>query len=269
MMERVFKSATIPVPQRMPPSASIAVLLIICTMCLAFVMPAAKTYALAVMSLLLLLTAVCRYFYAVHLSLFAFLLFLTAQFDAAAGSWPLNLLIPLAVYSVTVSLVPGLRKSLNWLKRGNSDSRVILLVIVTVVFSAAALAGWVRLARPDLSRHAALLPEMPLWLYPLAGAGFAFLNSLMEEAVFRGIVMEALDSAFGAGFMSTGLQAASFAAFHYLAGFPNGVWGFLMVFVYGVALGTIRRMSKGMLAPMSAHFAADITIFALLIFSFP
>jgi membrane protease YdiL (CAAX protease family) len=36
-----------------------------------------------------------------------------------------------------------------------------------------------------------------LWCYPLVGLGFAVLNAAMEEAVFRGIVMDALDRSLG------------------------------------------------------------------------
>jgi membrane protease YdiL (CAAX protease family) len=88
----------------------------------------------------------------------------------------------------------------------------------------------------------------------------------MEEAIFRGIMMEALDSALGAGYCSIGIQAIPFAALHYIAGFPNGVLGFIMVLIYGVMLGAIRRLSKGILAPLVAHIAADSTIFSILVF---
>ncbi|HYX72145.1 MAG TPA: CPBP family glutamic-type intramembrane protease, partial [Nitrososphaera sp.] len=60
------------------------------------------------------------------------------------------------------------------------------------------------------------------------------------------------------------IQAGSFAAFHYLAGFPNGVFGLAMVFVYGFMLGVLRRRSRGLLAPWIAHVLADIVIFAIL-----
>jgi len=88
----------------------------------------------------------------------------------------------------------------------------------------------------------------------------------MEEAVFRGVVMEAVDSALGPGSWSVVLQAAPFAAFHYQAGFPNGTSGLAMTFMYGIMLGVIRRISRGMLAPLIAHILADITIFSILIF---
>ena len=126
------------------------------------------------------------------------------------------------------------------------------------------MVAWVLIEKPDLDHHIALIPEMPVWLYPLAAVGFAFLNAATEEAVFRGIMMEALDSAMGDGLWSVAAQAVSFAALHYVAGFPNGVSGFVMTLLYGFMLGIVRRRSKGMLAPWVAHVAADIVIFATL-----
>jgi membrane protease YdiL (CAAX protease family) len=108
------------------------------------------------------------------------------------------------------------------------------------------------------------LPEVPLWVFPLLALGFALTNAAMEEIIFRGIMMEALDNAFGAGHLSNVIQAFSFGAVHYQSGFPNGVCGFVMVFVYGLMLGILRRQSRGILAPWMTHIAADITIFMIL-----
>lgn len=109
-----------------------------------------------------------------------------------------------------------------------------------------------------------MIPKMPGWLLPLACLGFAIVNAAMEEIAFRGIMMQAVDSALGAGNLTIGIQAGSFASFHYLTGFPYGFWGFAMVFVFGFMLGVLRLRSRGMLAPWIAHVLADITIFVIL-----
>jgi hypothetical protein len=90
----------------------------------------------------------------------------------------------------------------------------------------------------------------------------------MEEAVFRGVVMDALERALGDGHASVGIQAILFGAYHYLAGFPNGASGLLLTLIYGILLGILRRLSGGMLAPLMAHIAADLTIFAVLLVYF-
>jgi hypothetical protein len=89
-------------------------------------------------------------------------------------------------------------------------------------------------------------------------------NAAMEEVVFRGIIMQALDSALGVSNLTLVIQAGLFGSFHYLAGFPHGFGGFAMVFVYGFMLGVLRRRSQGVLAPWIAHVLADVTIFAIL-----
>lgn len=62
-----------------------------------------------------------------------------------------------------------------------------------------------------------------------------------------------------------GNQGASFCRITLFDWFPSGVLDFFLAVVYGIILGTIRRLSKGMLAPMVAHVAADITIFSILV----
>jgi len=157
-----------------------------------------------------------------------------------------------------------LRRSVGWLRAGRFGPDVRILVIVTVLVSAAALVAWTMLSKPDLRHHLALVPALPLWAYPIAAIGFGALNAAMEETIFRGVMMEALDSALGAGYASIGVQALSFAAFHYLAGFPSGAIGFAMTFAYGAMLGLVRRRSGGLLAPWIAHVAADLAIFSIL-----
>lgn len=250
-------------PPRSSVSGAITALSAVAFFSLAVAIPGAvdSTARVAAAGMLFLAALLCRAVYAVHLTLFILLLFaLVAVFPA----WPLNLLAPLLAYGAVTAFVPSLRQTLSWLRRGRIDSEAMVLIAVTAVVSALFLIGWVAIAKPDLAQHLAMIPAIPLWAYPLAGLGFALLNAAMEEAVFRGIVMESLDSALGTGYASVGIQAVAFAALHYLAGFPNGVSGFVMVLVYGFMLGMIRRRSRGMLAPFAAHVAADITIYSVL-----
>ena len=64
------------------------------------------------------------------------------------------------------------------------------------------------------------------------------------------------------------LQAGAFAAVHFGVGFPNGLFGYAMVLVYGLALGLLRHRTKGMLAPYLAHVIADLTIGYFLVLKF-
>ena len=258
-------SAVIEAPYRSSSSGATAILLAVGVLSAALTVPGGGgKWTLIVLLGLLSFAIIRRLLYAIHASLLVLLTFSVAYFVPSFRMWPLSLLVPLAIYGVIVRLTPQLRYSVGWIHRGDIDSCTIVLVITTIVVSAFALVGWVILTKPNIAHHLALIPELPVWAYPFIGISFAIFNAAMEEAIFRGVLMESLDSALSAGSWSVGIQAIPFAAFHYLAGFPNGKLGFIMALVYGVMLGTIRRFSKGMLAPFIAHVAADITIFSIL-----
>lgn len=221
-------------------------------------------WTVSILSLLAVLAIAFRFIQAIHLLLFSLLWIALPLALPALGFWPQILLLPIIIYASVVAAIPTLRRSLSWLRAGRLTSDIIVLILATIVLSGTALVGWYLLLRPNISSHLSMIPKMPTWLLPLACLGFAMLNAAMEEIIFRGLVMQALDSALGAGNLTVVIQAGLFASFHYVAGFPNGVWGFVMVFVYGFMLGVLRRRSRGILASWIAHVLADITIFAIL-----
>jgi membrane protease YdiL (CAAX protease family) len=178
--------------------------------------------------------------------------------------WPFTLLLPFLLYCVTALMVPSLRKSLYWMRAGRLTGEIRAMVIVTAMLSAAALYFWYRLLKPDLSTHLGHMPDIPIWLYPAAGLGFSIANAMLEEFVFRGMFLQALDSVFGPSTTPVIAQAWLFAAIHYKEGFPNGAWGIAMTFLYGIMLGVIRRRGQGLLAPTITHIFADMAIFAIL-----
>ncbi len=73
----------------------------------------------------------------------------------------------------------------------------------------------------------------------------------------RGVIQETFHRTFKSVSVTVGLQATIFAAAHFLMGFPNGIIGFLMVFVWGSMIGYLRHRTKGLLAPYIVHVAAD------------
>ena len=221
-------------------------------------------WTISILSLLTVLAIAFRFIQAIHLLLFAVSWIGLPLIVPALGFWPQILLLPIVIYALVVAATPNLRRSILWLRAGRLTSDILILMLATIALSSIALVGWYLLFRPDLSSHLVMIPKMPVWLLPLACLGFAMLNAAMEEIVFRGIMMQALDSALGKGNLTLLIQAGSFASFHYLAGFPNGVWGFAMVFVFGFMLGVLRRRSQGILAPWIAHVLADMAIFAIL-----
>ena len=252
-----------------PPRSSSVGVIIVLSVIAAFsltlaILSTASALTLVLLAGLLSLAIINKAIYAVHAALFIFLWVLLVKLVPICKVWPFNTLTPLIIYGAVAIIIPRLRHSIGWIHGGKIDTKTLKLIIFTAFISAVALIAWVLLAKPDLEHHLALYPELPFWAYPFAGIGFALFNAAIEEAIFRGIIMESLDSALGAGYWSVGIQAIPFAALHYLAGFPNGLMGFAMVLVYGIMLGAIRRISKGMLASFIAHIMTDITIFSIL-----
>lgn len=258
-------TGTIDAPPRSPLAGTVIVLIVVAVLSLTMIAPGAMGHwPLAAFILLLTLAALSKDIYATHIALLALTWALLLGFIPLFRIWPFSMLMPIVVYALVVFLIPTLRNSVGWLRKGCSDAEVRRLVVTVIVVSCLALVVWAGVEQPDLGQQLKLIPQMPLWVYPFAAVAFAMFNAAMEEVIFRGIMMEALDSALGAGLMSVSLQAVAFAALHFLAGFPNGISGFFMVLLYGFMLGIVRRRSRGMFAPWLAHLAADVAIFTIL-----
>lgn len=218
-----------------------------------------------VLILMLPLAVMSRSAYAMHLNLL-FLCLCLIRFFPHFTMRPFANLTALVLYFYTVLTVKDLRDSVGWLRMGKITAKVWMLILATIVISCAALALWVHFLSPNLSRYSGLLPRASLSLTLLYGIGFCTFNAAAEEIIWRGVMMEALDSAFGPGVLTMLIQAVSFALAHYVGGFPNGMTGSAMVFAYGIMLGIIRRKSRGIAGCWLAHVAADYTIFCLILY---
>jgi membrane protease YdiL (CAAX protease family) len=201
---------------------------------------------------------------AVHFALLTAAIVLVPLLHPLLRTWPFHLLLATMFYFFIVLSFPRMRRGLVWLRPGRLNRPVIFGIIATSLVSAGALYGWYRLLKPDLAIHLAHIPAMPASLLPLAGLGFACGNAALEELAFRGVVLQAFESAAGYGWTSLCCQAALFGAMHFREGFPNRAWGLAMTFIYGLMLGVLRRQSRGMLAPWLAHVCADSAIFVIL-----
>jgi len=199
-----------------------------------------------------------------HLSFFCTLWVCLPLLHPTVSKWPFNKLVPLAVYASVVAAHYRLRRSVLWMRSGRLGKDNIALVLLVVVVSSAALLLWNVTYNPDLSANRAIIAEMAFWLIPLTGVAFALVNAAVEEAIFRGIFLQALDGAVGAGIIALVIQAVIFGWMHYSEmGYPRGLIGVSMAAVYGLLLGLLRYRARGMLSPWLAHVGTDITVFAM------
>ena len=214
-----------------------------------------------------LLTLTALYLRAVqsfHLSFFFTLWVALPLITPVLSQWPLDKVTPLVAYGVVVGVSQRLRKSVLWIRPGRLGVDIWLLVALIVVVSSGALLAWKAAIKPDLGPCRANIPAMPFYLMPLAGVAFALINSAVEEAIFRGVLLQALDSAVGPGIIPLVIQAVFFGWMHYSeGGCPKGLSGVAMASVYGLFLGYLRYRSRGMLAPWLAHAGTDVGVFIM------
>jgi membrane protease YdiL (CAAX protease family) len=174
-------------------------------------------------------------------------------------TWPLHLLAPLLVYFLLVALIPPLRRTSRWLTVGQLSLPVLGWTAAVVVVSTIAILVFQYVVAPDLGPTRAVVPP---WLYqhfiPFLIV-FSFVNALLEELLFRGVILDALDSQIGLAWALL-VQAAVFGYGHMLGGYPPTPLGAVLAGVYGVMLGLLKVYSRGLAAPFLAHIFADATI---------
>jgi membrane protease YdiL (CAAX protease family) len=225
--------------------------------------PAARLLAVPAV-LALVAAAVLRDARAVHAALLAALL-TVPHLAPVRVPWPWDLLLALGAYALLCARVPALRASVGrlWLRRGALDRALVPWIAAVVLVASAALIAWVAVFRPDVRDVRAFVPPVHPVLLVIGGVVvFPVVNALLEEVVFRGVVYDAFESVLGRGRAPLVAQAVAFGLAHW-HGFPRGVVGVGMAFVYGLMLGELRRRARGLLAPVVAHVFADATIFAL------
>ena len=177
--------------------------------------------------------------------------------------WPFPYALALLALGALLWARPELRRSVHWLRRGRLGRDEVLLIAGATLASSTALVGWFLLLRPDLSDLSRMIPAgTPTWLIVLGAVGFSMCNAAVEETVWRGVLLEGLQSIAPAS-VAVALQALSFGIAH-IHGFPRGAIGIGLAAIYGLMMGIIRVRAGGMLAPWIAHVFADLTIIAIL-----
>ena len=182
----------------------------------------------------------------------------------ALGHWPPALttvlvcaLPPLLLYAAGRRRVT-LRPALPWFRRGRLTPEAPWFGIATVLLSALALSVWALIVRPEPAQYLRDLQSLPLWLAALGVVGFALVNPIWEEMLYRGVLLTELGRVWGPKVAVT-LQAVLFGAAHY-AGFPSGIAGMVMAACWGFALGVMRLRSGGILVSYVVHVTANAVI---------
>ncbi len=176
----------------------------------------------------------------------------------------LLLIVPILVYTALVLAARPLRKDTTWLAWGAVTPRLAVYSLVVVIVSSGALVLWYRLLHPDIAVFTRFFPPRPLYQLLVGGLGFALLNAIVEEVIYRGIIWQGLTKLIGTPWAVLVVQALFFGAAH-IWGVPNGVVGVALAFIYGIMLGLIRMRAGGLLMAIITHVFADVVIFVILL----
>jgi membrane protease YdiL (CAAX protease family) len=179
--------------------------------------------------------------------------------------WPWLWLVPLAAYLTLVALLSPLRRTFSWFRLGRCDLVTSVAAIAIVVLSSCVLVLYDVVFNPDLRSLGAALPVQALGGVLMAGLVFAVLNATLEELVFRGVLLDALEAQWGP-LVAVLLTAAVFGLGH-LSGYPPGPSGAVLAGLYGVLLGWLRVRTGGLLLPIMAHIVADAAIYGIVVHS--
>jgi membrane protease YdiL (CAAX protease family) len=221
--------------------------------------------------------AVTLIFLLFHFRLFVPNLFLTLNFllypflDQLSERVGLNFpgffyLSSMVLYLIIVVAIPTLKREVTWLRLGTIDRKVGGIIGITAVGSALLLLLWSFGLNQDLSGYIEDLPDLSPLILILGGLLFSAFNAVVEEFLARGILWDGFRAIYSHFWFINIMQALIFSIWHYY-GFPGGLIGSLMVFFWSLLLGWMKQRSRGMLAPVMAHFAADFTIFLIVYLS--
>jgi membrane protease YdiL (CAAX protease family) len=156
----------------------------------------------------------------------------------------------------------GIRAARLGLSIPNPAPTAVVSIILAALVFANQIFGLRRLtAKP--SEINGILPQLALKLFPqddierLVFFGLVATVAICEELIYRGFVQRVFESWSGEQVVSGVLGSAAFFA---LAHLYQGTRGLASTFLIGLLFSVIRASTGSLLAPMIAHFVADLTV---------
>jgi membrane protease YdiL (CAAX protease family) len=103
---------------------------------------------------------------------------------------------------------------------------------------------------------------LPIYLQIFVGIIFSIISPLIEETLYRGMYYDATKHN---SFLSWIVPALAFSMTHYQNGFPRGLVGIALTFIFGIMMMNLRLLTNSIFPSLIVHMLCDITIFILLI----
>jgi membrane protease YdiL (CAAX protease family) len=190
---------------------------------------------------------------------------LIRYFGGVWAIWPFQFLLPVILAVLFMTGFQVFRTPQPALTIGYFDKPIALAAAVIGLLAVAVLLAWQSLIDPQLFHRLPSRGSAPLLYSVLFAGGFAFINALVEEAYFRGILQSALQASSEAIHVPVLLQALFFGLVHFgTESVPNGYSGALLTFIFALVLGYMRVVTRGLAAPILAHIIADLGVYLVL-----
>jgi membrane protease YdiL (CAAX protease family) len=133
-------------------------------------------------------------------------------------------------------------------------------------FAAAVLTLFALLPRNLQALGANPVPaNWPLDVLIVVAIGYAAFSALMEETIFRSVMM-AFSRSHLSPLLAVIAQAAVFGAMHYRVGFPSNAGGAILSLIWGLSAGQLVLKSESIYPAYVMHFVVVLTLFIGLIF---
>ncbi len=176
--------------------------------------------------------------------------------------FPFNRLIVLVLLFVFILAIRKFKAADLHLGKGKPNVRVWGLAIIFIVLSVAGLAWWFLSQKSNA--YTKMIPDYSPPLLILAGLIFAIINAVFEEGFFRSILFSCFTNTIGI-VPALFLQAVWFSLMHYQSGFPSGLTGIALTFIFALMMGYLVIRKASIRIPVWIHFAADFSIFCLVV----
>jgi membrane protease YdiL (CAAX protease family) len=106
--------------------------------------------------------------------------------------------------------------------------------------------------------------KVPLDVMILVGIGWALLNSVSEEFIYRGLLYARLKDAAGVRAALAG-QALVFGISHHWTRVPLGIPGMALSFLFALCLGWLVKRTGSLMAAIFVHFWVDLALFTVVL----
>ncbi|MFQ5705908.1 MAG: CPBP family intramembrane glutamic endopeptidase [bacterium] len=170
--------------------------------------------------------------------------------------FPYSLIIVLASLIMLISLDGPAWGELYFLPA--LTHKYFKLSLVVAFLTLAVFGIWVFLKVPAGENPVPL--SWPLDTLIVMGVGFAFYLAIVEEIIFRSILLERVKSAAGINW-AVPIQGTFYGLMHYRSGIPNGLGGVALVSCFGIGLGYLVKKSNSVYLSMLVNFVVTFLVF--------